>query len=537
MGFFIVRRSIYDRKKGRFYHLKKQGKKILALILCSAVSMSILGCGGGKQAQPETAATLEQPATVSEQDASKDQPEAEEAEAINLYFVRHGKTILNTLNRVQGWSDSPLTAAGADVAKDTAYGMADIVFDLAYASDRMRAIETARMILDANPAGSDLDIVKLQGLRECNYGKYEGELNAVMWGDIMNSLGVKNAEELLQLEEANRKIYDTVAALDETGEAESYDEVLTRLMDAVDVIVKNAENQKAKNVLIVAHGGAIGAILSQLNGAAVGELGNASVSLVKYSNGDFKVVSVGDMSYCENGRIVRQNMPEAANEVMVYLVRHGETIFNAMGRTQGWVDSPLTAAGAEAAGNLGKGLADVKFAGVYSSDLGRAVETAQIVLELNQAGDGMVPVQNPGLRETYYGKFESGINADMLNAALEELGLSGMEDLNALDNGIAVVTDALHILDESGEAETYEMMSQRVRAALDKICEETAAKGGGNILVVAHGNAIMSVLNSIGDANVLDIENASVSKLIYRNGSYTIESLNDTGYAEAGAAR
>ncbi|MDR1877109.1 MAG: phosphoglycerate mutase family protein [Flavobacteriaceae bacterium] len=28
---------------------------------------------------------------------------------ITFYIVRHGKTILNTLGRVQGWSDSPLT--------------------------------------------------------------------------------------------------------------------------------------------------------------------------------------------------------------------------------------------------------------------------------------------------------------------------------------------------------------------------------------------------------------------------------------------
>jgi len=522
--------------------MRKQSKKLLALALCAAMGASMLGFGATESlAQAETAATPEQSAVV---------PEQENAETINLYFVRHGKTILNTLNRVQGWSDSPLTEAGADVAKDTAYGMTGIAFDLAYASDRMRAIETAQMILDANPAGNGLDIIKLQGLRECNYGKYEGEINDVMWNDIMNHLGVNGMDELLKLEDANRKIYDAVAALDETGEAESCNEVSARLMESVDTIIKDAKSKHAKNVLVVGHGGAIGVILSQLNGAAVGELGNASVSLVEYTDGNFQVASVGDMSYCEYGKTVRKGNSkvvqageakavagEETGEVVVYLTRHGKTVFNTMGRTQGWVDSPLTAAGVEVARNLGKGIADVEFAGAYSSDMGRAVETAQIVLELNHAGAGVTLVQNPGLRETYYGKYEGGINMDMLNAALGELGLSGLGDLNTLDNGIAAVTNALHKLDETGEAETYEMMSRRVRAALDESCKETAVKGGGNILVVAHGNAIMSVLNSIGDANVLDIENASVSKLIYSNGTYTIESINDTSYAEAGAAK
>lgn len=37
---------------------------------------------------------------------------AVENDSINIYFARHGKTILNTYDRVQGWSDSPLTPAG-----------------------------------------------------------------------------------------------------------------------------------------------------------------------------------------------------------------------------------------------------------------------------------------------------------------------------------------------------------------------------------------------------------------------------------------
>ncbi len=527
--------------------MKKSLKKMLAWALCAAIGLGMTGCGGSTpgsiQTQTETSAVVPEEST-----ASPEEPVAQ-SETINLYFVRHGKTILNTLERVQGWSDSPLTEAGAEVAKNAASGMTDITFDRAYASDRMRAIETAQIILDANSSGSELEIVEMEGLRECHYGKYEGEFNDVMWGDIMNHLGVTDFEELFQLDDTTRKIYDTVAEIDETRAAESYDEVSGRLMSSVELIIEDARESGAKDVLIVGHGGAIGVILSQMNGESVGELGNASVSLVEYTDGNYEVVSVGDMSYCEKGEALRQELPdeteegkaavtgEETGEVVVYLTRHGKTIFNTMGRTQGWVDSPLTDAGKSVAENLGRGLSEIEFTGVYSSDMGRAVETARIVSGLNEVGTEVAVIKNPGLRETNYGKYEGGINMDMLNAALADLGLSGLEDLNALENGIAAVTDSIHKLDETGEAEDYQTMSLRVKTALDEICHETAVNGGGNILVVAHGNAIMSVLNSIDSVNVLEIENSSVSKLVYSNGTYTIESVNDTSYAEAGAAQ
>lgn len=520
-------------------------RKTTAILIGAALLMGLTGCGSQNTNAENTAAVSSAAQVPAETAAEAEDP------AINLYFVRHGKTILNTLNRVQGWSDSPLTEAGTETAENAAYGLSEVPFDLAYASDRMRAVETAQLILDVQQAGSNLELSRLKGLRECNYGKYEGDINDVMWGDIMEHLGVDDMQALLALDEATRKIYDSVASLDETGEAESYDMVAGRLMESVEIIINDAKKQGAKNVLVVGHGGAIGVILSQMNGASVGELGNASVSQVEYSDGKYQVLSVGDMSYCESGEAIRRQLPAEPSvqtekaiitgaetgTVEIYLTRHGKTVFNTMGRTQGWVDSPLTAAGREVAENLGRGLSMVEFAGFYSSDMGRATETARIIMDLNENGKNAVLTENAGLRETYYGKYEGGINMDMLNAALAELGLSGMEDLDSLDNGIAAVTDAIHRLDETGEAESYEMMSLRVRKALDDICKETAVNGGGNIMVVAHGNAIMSILNSIGDANVLEIENASVSKLIYQNGTYTIESVNDTSYTQMGAQK
>ena len=56
--------------------------------------------------------------------------------------------------------------------------------------------------------------------------------------------------------------------------------------------------------------------------------------------------------------------------VTFYVVRHGQTLFNVMGKVQGWCDTPLTDEGVRAAQSLGRGLAEVDFSAAYSNDSG-----------------------------------------------------------------------------------------------------------------------------------------------------------------------
>ena len=71
------------------------------------------------------------------------------------------------------------------------------------------------------------------------------------------------------------------------------------------------------------------------------------------------------------------------NEVVLYIVRHGKTMLNTTDRVQGWSDAVLTPAGIEVAEYLGAGLKEkkIKFSAAYSSDSGRSIQTADIVLE------------------------------------------------------------------------------------------------------------------------------------------------------------
>lgn len=87
--------------------------------------------------------------------------------------------------------------------------------------------------------------------------------------------------------------------------------------------------------------------------------------------------------------------------VIVWLVRHGETDWNAAGRFQGWTDVPLNGTGRSQAEALAEVLEEETFDGVWSSDLTRAVETARIAV-----GE---PTEDSRLRELDFGDMEGAV--------------------------------------------------------------------------------------------------------------------------------
>jgi len=86
----------------------------------------------------------------------------------------------------------------------------------------------------------------------------------------------------------------------------------------------------------------------------------------------------------------------------IYVVRHGQTEWNASGRWQGWLDSDLTDIGRQQAVDAGQKLKTSGAIALYSSDAGRALATARIIGEaLN-----LQPIAEQGLRERFYGEYE-----------------------------------------------------------------------------------------------------------------------------------
>jgi probable phosphoglycerate mutase len=97
------------------------------------------------------------------------------------------------------------------------------------------------------------------------------------------------------------------------------------------------------------------------------------------------------------------------------LIRHGQTQWNEQRRMQGHSDSPLTTTGIKQAQQLGRRLAQMPFAALYSSDSGRAHHTARIVGELT----GHTVVVDSRLRERHFGVFE-GLNREEIEARYPE---------------------------------------------------------------------------------------------------------------------
>ncbi|MBO7407178.1 MAG: histidine phosphatase family protein, partial [Clostridia bacterium] len=82
----------------------------------------------------------------------------------------------------------------------------------------------------------------------------------------------------------------------------------------------------------------------------------------------------------------------------IYIIRHGQTQYNLLGRLQGRLDIPLNENGLALAHVAGQGLADVHFDAVISSPLTRAMQTARIVLEENHATDCEIEIE-PAIQE------------------------------------------------------------------------------------------------------------------------------------------
>lgn len=89
-----------------------------------------------------------------------------------FYVARHGQTLLNALGRAQGWCDSSLTAEGEDVASALGGSLSAVQLDAAYASDTIRAVQTARICLEAAGQGF-CPIVEDARLREWCLGSME----------------------------------------------------------------------------------------------------------------------------------------------------------------------------------------------------------------------------------------------------------------------------------------------------------------------------------------------------------------------------
>lgn len=214
------------------------------------------------------------------------------SKGVTFYFVRHGETYLNLYNHMQGWANAPLTPEGIANVHRSGRGLADIEFDAVYTSDLQRTIDTAEIILQENH-GKDLPITPMKEFREVFFGSFEGRAAKDVWPKIVDEVHIKY--DLPAGDERDiRMTLNTIKELDPFHHAESYPEFWNRVESGL-LQLLNKHAGTDQNILVVCHGMTIRNLLSGLVADFNEEepLDNASVSIVEYKDGQFKMMAYG----------------------------------------------------------------------------------------------------------------------------------------------------------------------------------------------------------------------------------------------------
>lgn len=190
-----------------------------------------------------------------------------------IYLMRHGQTLFNKYERMQGWCDSPLTEKGHAQARVAGeyFKKNGITFDAVYTSTLTRTQETL------HSAFGDIDFTPVAGLKEWCFGKLEGSHGAYApkkpFGDFYIPFG---------------------------GEGES--DVLDRYSKAVEELA----NKDGDTIFILSHGGVMRLFASEHNGEGdahfSGMVDNCMVFKYTYEDGTFTMEEIikHDFSSIEN---------------------------------------------------------------------------------------------------------------------------------------------------------------------------------------------------------------------------------------------
>lgn len=152
----------------------------------------------------------------------------------------------------------------------------------------------------------------------------------------------------------------------------------------------------------------------------------------------------------------------------IYFVRHGETDMNARNMFYGWYDADINAKGISQAEELRDAFRDIRIDRIYSSDLKRALHTAQII------ADGRPVEIVPDLREMAYGIWENRTWESMTESDRELLKKWRFDWLDL----------------EIPEGESFMGFYDRVISSLDNIIKENKGK---HVLVVSHNGALSAM--------------------------------------------
>ena len=201
-----------------------------------------------------------------------------------IYLTRHGKTLWNLEKRLQGTSNSELTEEGVEQAKALRDRIEELDIDVIYTSPIKRAYETAQILR----GGKNINIIAEDGLKEINFGEYEG----------------RTEEELLSIGRGHEisKIFSGEMDV-RAPDGETLRELYNRISKVLDDIL---EIEKGKNILIVTHGATLKAIVSYFKKSKEIYdviMGQTTLSKVTCINGEFDFEFINDGTHLDNEEV------------------------------------------------------------------------------------------------------------------------------------------------------------------------------------------------------------------------------------------
>lgn len=215
--------------------------------------------------------------------------------------------------------------------------------------------------------------------------------------------------------------------------------------------------------------------------------------------------------------------------ITAYFVRHGQTMMNRYNKVQGWIDSPLTKKGIADANRAGDQLKAVDFTAAYSSDSGRAIETAHHILKANPQNMNIISYQLPEFREQCHGYFEGNDLNQMWQFVGEQVELTSESDVLG-QYGLEKARDLIHRADLYGDAESNAMFWKRLDRGFKKL--RANSKDGDTVLVVSHGMTIRSIIDRYAPDldNGVPTINGSITKLTITEDDIKVDFFNRIDY-------
>jgi probable phosphoglycerate mutase len=198
-------------------------------------------------------------------------------------------------------------------------------------------------------------------------------------------------------------------------------------------------------------------------------------------------------------------------------VRHGETAWNVQTRLQGQLDVPLNERGRVQARHAAAALLHEAPDALYSSDLGRARETAQALAALT----GLPLHEDAGLRERHFGIWQGHTYAEV------EAGWPELSELwRKRDPSFG-----------PPEGETLQGFFERCVATLTRLAQ---AHPGQTVVLVAHGGVLdcfyrAATRQALNAPRTWELPNTGINRLLYTGSGFTVTGWADVQHLDQAA--